>query len=346
MNSGFPSAISTSRSTDDRSPCPGQEVAGDRRRIDRRQRLERDRRVTEDAASPAGPHLEQLRARQREERRGRVTDVGSEVLEQVELGGVGPMDVLEDEHRGLLERDLFGRTDGPRSTAGRVPRPPRPRSPDPISAPRSRVVSSASSSDPISSCTLALSLSQASDAGVRLEDPGHLADLLGERSVAGLAVRKASPLDRARPGRLDPREDLGRDPRLPDPGRPHHRDEMGPELGGRALPDGIDHAELPRPADERGASSPAARPALRWVPARARPRPDRSCPWRRSARAPGSGSRSAWRDRSPHQPRDRRPGPRSGVARPCSRRRPMRAPHPIPGETPSRRPPRRCSPPP
>jgi hypothetical protein len=117
--------------------------------------------VTEDAASPAGPHLEQLGARQREERRGRIPDMRSQVLEQVELSGVGPVDVLEDEHRGLLERDLFGeptcREDWTGSSAGSSPEP------SPISAPRRRVVSSASSG-PIRSRTRAPSFPQASDA--------------------------------------------------------------------------------------------------------------------------------------------------------------------------------------
>ncbi len=84
-----------------------EEVRRDRGRVNWGQRLERDRRRTEDTASPTWSHLEQFGPGEREEGRRSVPDVRREVLEEIELSGIRPMDVLEDEHRGLLERDLF-----------------------------------------------------------------------------------------------------------------------------------------------------------------------------------------------------------------------------------------------
>ena len=147
--------------------------------------------MAEDAASPARSHLEQLRARQREERRGRIADVRGEILEQIELGGIGPMDVFEDEHRGLLERDLFGepasrevKLDG---FLGHLVRGTQSdhRAEEPCRL--VRLLRPHQLVDPAPSTSPGLPIRR-----VRLEDPGRLADLLRERSVAGLAVGKAA----------------------------------------------------------------------------------------------------------------------------------------------------------
>jgi hypothetical protein len=53
--------------------------------------------VPEHTATPARADLEELGACEREEHRGRAADVGGQVLEEIELRVVGPVDVLEDE---------------------------------------------------------------------------------------------------------------------------------------------------------------------------------------------------------------------------------------------------------
>ena len=271
-----------------------------------------------------------------------------EVLEEVELSGIRPVDVLEDEHRGLLERDLFDeparreeQLDG--LLGGLVARTPV-RS---VVA-RSRVVSvglvrSASGRGPGAS-SFALGIRRR----IGLEDPRHLTDLLREGAVAGLAVREAATADGTRTRRFDPRHDLGGHPGLADPGGPDDRDEMGPELGGGPLPDGV----------EQGSALGIARRAAPWSPGRSAGAPRSAA----SASHASTGSRlpfavdgfelsiadhvPAWRDTSPRRPRAPRAAPTSGAARRCSRRRPTRGPRPLPDATPGRRSRRPCSPPP
>src|SRR5207247_50669 len=61
-----------------------------------------------------------------------------------------------------------------------------------------------------------------------LEDPRNLPDLFGERAVAGsFLIGKASPPHRSTALALDEGGHVPRQPRLPDPGRAHDREEMG-----------------------------------------------------------------------------------------------------------------------
>jgi hypothetical protein len=175
--------------------------------------------------------------------------VGGQVLEEIQLRVVGPVDVLEDEQGGSLERDLF---DEPPSREEQLDGLlgsllARPES-DERPQERSDVVGLVR---PHQLAESQAQLPRRLLRGVRLEDPRHRVYLFGEGAVARLAVRQASSPDRAATRGLDPSCDLRRDPRLADAGRSDDRDQVGPELGHGALPDGFQEAQLAAAADER-----------------------------------------------------------------------------------------------
>ena len=57
--------------------------------------------------------------------------------------------------------------------------------------------------------------------------------------------------------RLDERSDLATEPRLADPGRAEHGDDLRPPLADRLLPERADDVELPAASDERDDGRPA-----------------------------------------------------------------------------------------
>ena len=59
------------------------------------------------AAAPRRAEVEELGASQDEQDGGRVPEARGEVVEQVQLALVGPVHVLEHEHRRLLQGETF-----------------------------------------------------------------------------------------------------------------------------------------------------------------------------------------------------------------------------------------------
>ena len=92
-------------------------------RLLRRERIQRQRRLADDACAPGGPHLQELRPSEREERHGVIVDMGDQVVDQVQERIVGPVHVFEhQEQRAPFREQLHGAT----SREQQVDRPPTP----------------------------------------------------------------------------------------------------------------------------------------------------------------------------------------------------------------------------
>ena len=284
------------------------------------------------AAAPAGPPLEQLRARRADDEQRHAAGPVDEVVDEVEQAVVGPVEVLEDEHeRGCSASASKNRRQAANaSSRGRSRASPPAR---PSSGRRCGSTQCASVASATSSRRRRASFASAASA-CRSSTPACALTI----SASAQKVTP-SPYGRQRPWRQHDQLRLGVDElrkledqaALADPGHADERDELR-----RAL---LAHARRARrgatsssrsPADERRRASAAhvdaeARARLDGLPDRDRLglalRLDR-------ARPRGSRSRLASPGRSP-----RRRGPRSsgrppGAAPRCSRRR--RRPWPRP----------------
>src|SRR5207249_4012024 len=76
-----------------------EELGGKLARLRLLQLLERERRVGRQAAAPAGSGVEKLRAREGKQQDREVTEPRGQQLDEVEKAAIGPMHVLEDQHR-------------------------------------------------------------------------------------------------------------------------------------------------------------------------------------------------------------------------------------------------------
>ena len=113
MNSGLPSAFSTTARASLLTPRDRQQLLGQLAARVLRERVERECGVGGQATAPGRSLREQLGSRERDEEHRHVAHAGSEHLEQVELARVGPVDVLEEEqrreaHRERLDEDARG----------------------------------------------------------------------------------------------------------------------------------------------------------------------------------------------------------------------------------------------
>ena len=85
-----------------------------------RQRLEQDRRGVQLAPAPAGAHVEQLRPRHAQQHdRGLARDVGH-VLDQVEEGRLGPLEVVQDHDERAVAARAPRRAGAPPRRSSRV----------------------------------------------------------------------------------------------------------------------------------------------------------------------------------------------------------------------------------
>ena len=65
------------------------------------QRLESNRGVSEETAAPAWSAVDELRPGKAHDHQGHILDVSREVLDEIQEGGVGPVQVLEDDEQRL-----------------------------------------------------------------------------------------------------------------------------------------------------------------------------------------------------------------------------------------------------
>ena len=70
--------------------------------LDRTERFELDCGRADAATAPAGPDVEQLRPRERNQEKRRLAHPRRQMLDQLQERLLGPVDVLEDEHERLL----------------------------------------------------------------------------------------------------------------------------------------------------------------------------------------------------------------------------------------------------
>ena len=105
MKSGLPSATARIRSRAAAStPLVGAEPVEQRLGLVGRQRVEQDRRAAQPAAAPVRPDVQQVGTREAEHEHRRAGEL-DERLDEVEEGGRGPVDVLEDEQQRPLARE-------------------------------------------------------------------------------------------------------------------------------------------------------------------------------------------------------------------------------------------------
>ena len=225
-------------------------VAERRRGVLSGQRLQRDRRMREQAGAPGRPCVEELGACEREERDGHVTHMGREVLHELELARVGPVDVLEHEHGRPIRREPFDQPSHGEEHRGLV----------------LGLVALAEAEQerqvPPDLVDLALRhqrrqrLHQLRPGGrgrVALEDPGDALHVFGAGPVARLLlVGQGTAADGPGPVGLDRLEELLAQPGLPDAGWAEDRDQVGTALREHALPGAGKNLELAVTADEAG----------------------------------------------------------------------------------------------
>ena len=198
--------------------------------------------------APRGPDVEELRSSQDEQDGSGVSDPRREVVEKVQLALVRPVHVLENEHRWLLQGETLQQPPRCEEEIGAVPG----RCVD-TQAEQQREVSNDVGRlvcrDELGDGPVEFLTGQAGR--VAFEDPRNLPDLFGERAVSdSFVVGKASPPNRSAALAFDEGDHLSRQPRLPDPRRPHDGEEMSSPLPHRPLPDRLEERHLVLPPDE------------------------------------------------------------------------------------------------
>ena len=209
------------------------------------------------------PLVEQLGPRERHHGAPGLAQLAAEVLDQVELARRGPVDVLvDDEHRPLRaealehapqrqEEEALGDDRGVRA---------EPEEEGEVARRVLRLGGRQERGDARDE------LLPGDLLGVGVEDAERLPDELGRRVVAGaLLVRHAAAAQDEPSRRLDLGPDLADEPRLADPRRADHGDELRPALVDRLAPDRADDVQLARAPDER----PEPRRPLRGLDERA-----------------------------------------------------------------------------
>ena len=157
------------------------------------ERRERERQRVGLAAAPPRPALEQLGPRRADDEQRDAARPVDQVVDEVEQAVVGPVQVLEDEHRGRCVGERLEELPPGGERARRAPPPARRRRRGRRAGARCREqplgVAPSSAADRLASFSLGLLRR------VRLEDPGLRLHHLGERPEAdALAVRQRAPL--------------------------------------------------------------------------------------------------------------------------------------------------------
>ena len=286
MNSGLPSAVITTRSAAPRSRrrSIGRRCPASVRASSAGQRIQLHRGVRRQPRSPGRPGVEELGAGQGQEHDRDVADPGGQGLQEVQLAGVGPVDVLEHQQERLPARQLLHEPAGREKSSGwrsATVSPPRP---------IRRARWSATSGPSVGTAELGddcCQLRPASAGGSLSKIPATSLTCWLERPVPrGLAVREGSSPQHSRPGRLDQADELAGQAGLPDARRPDHGHQVGASLGGHALP-GVGAAAPARRSRPTIGAADAARSAGAASASSASQAAQRlaSCPWPGSARA-------------------------------------------------------------
>jgi hypothetical protein len=199
-----------------------------RLRLFARKRLERDQRRVRPWRRPDRAPLEEVGPSDTEQEQGRVLGERRDVVDQVEQRRLGPVNVVEDDDQRLRARECLEELPkAPRDLLGRGGR--------------------LGGSDRRGN-------TRGGDLGVTAVSEHashvvHLRDDLGERPV-----RDAFPVGEAaadEDARLRALDQLAREPRLADPGRPHDRRELRRALVDRAGERALQDLELRLAADKR-----------------------------------------------------------------------------------------------
>ena len=220
-----------------------EEVVHQRRRRLAVERLQQDRARVHLPARPPRADLEKLRARHAEEQERGVARPVGEVLDQVEEGRLGPVDVVEHHgHRPVAREVLEELADAPERLLGRDGLAPREEAGDQRHDPVGIV---GAGRDPREL--------RAGDADVVGSlHAGRLLHHLGQRVERdALPVGQAPAPEEDRRGRR-PDEELLDQARLPDAGGPEEREQVRGALGHHPLQGALEHLEFLRRARPSG----------------------------------------------------------------------------------------------
>ena len=274
-NSGLPSRLGGERAGPIAHLLQAVQVEQSRRQVGGlrvAQRLERQPAVRGEPAGPRRTAREELRPRDREEEHGHVARTRDERLDQIQQARVGPVDVLEHQHRRLPLAEPLHEQSGreeQRLPVGR--RPAVGAQAEQHGQVRRGLL------DVVARRQLAQGRQELPLRHVHLvvvEDAGDLLHVLGERAVGPrprVAHRPAEEHPAARG--LDALGQLVGQPRLPDAGRPEDGHEVRLALLDDPLPQFPERRELAPAADHRHARERAL-PHL-GERRRREPRPDR-----------------------------------------------------------------------
>ena len=216
------------------------------------ERLELDRGCAHAPAAPVGTNVEQLRSGEAENQERAVAHPVGHVLDQLEQGLLGPVDVLEDQDQGLR--------------LGHQLRPLACRPRDLLLAPLAvnRLEHAGGETEQIGDGIGRAAVAKLFDRDIErivVGDVGRALDHLGERPVRdALAVRKAAPREDRRA--LERREKLVREAGLADAGLAVDREEVSAPVSHRAGERVLEQLELVLASDQRRDRDPAgARPS-------------------------------------------------------------------------------------
>ena len=217
------------------------ERVDERRRLGVRQRRQLDRDRPSPSTAPARARVQELRAGEADDEHRRVVDPVREMLDQVEQGLLGPVDVLEAEHERL------------RLGEARRPLVRGPGDLEAAAAARDVVEHAGREPEQVRHRVARARLPELLDRLLRrvvVGDPRRRLHHLRERPVRdALPERRAPSREDARA--LEPREELLREPALADPGVAEDRHELRTPVANDTGEDVAEHVELLLAADVR-----------------------------------------------------------------------------------------------
>ena len=199
--------------------------------------------------------VQQLGSRCGDEHHRRVAQVLAEVLEQLELARLSPVDVLEDDDGRLLHAEALEEASRveeqhlrPRRLRGRG----EPEEKRDVARRFGRLFGRHHARHG------ELELLEPDLGRIRLEHSARCLDDAGERLVPeALFIGETAAADEPAAVGVDRRRELAAETGLPDPGWAEHGDEMRPQLGEAVAPDRTHQLDFTPAADERRANHPS-----------------------------------------------------------------------------------------
>src|SRR5436309_5416832 len=210
--------------------------------------VERESRVGGEPASPAGSGVEEVRAGECEQQDRKVAQAGAEQLDQVEQAAVGPMHVLEDQHRRPVAGD--GLDEHSHREEQRLAVGDRGLAIEPEQD-REVVGDAIRLRGPKQLRDFGPQLLLANLDRIALEDAAELLHLGGKGTVsAAVAIGQGTAPNAASSQLAHNAAELDPEPSLADSGRADNGDQVGRALVGDPFPDALEDSELSPAPDQ------------------------------------------------------------------------------------------------